>query len=471
MGRIGATLSGFELKLLHQLQRNRTAVALSSLRLASGQQRTAPRDDPSGWIAAAQLRSELATVTAALGNVSAASSLVSQAQLAVDQIRTQLNTIRTKALEDQDQGLSASARAANQAAIDTAVAEINRLVSSSVGGRRLLDGSADFHYAGVSTAQVAEITAHSLGDAGSLTLSGQVTTAAQQAQLVHTEGTGLITNNATFTLTGDRGSAVLSVTAGESLATVASRVNLESHLTGVTASVSGNDLRLTSLEAGSRADVAVTVTSGTFAVTGGDASGIARGVDAVAEINGRTLTGDGQRFEVQENRGQVTIEFQAGFSGALAPITVSGTGLRFSLSTDPGRLAVLALPGLQASRLGGLSGRLDQLTTGGALAGLGANAPQAVRVVDEALARLTRVEGRLDGFANATITASSGLLADLESELVEAIDTVDGVDEDEETVVQAKHQQLVDHAVASLAVLTAQRSSLVELVRHLAGLD
>ena len=72
--------------------------------------------------------------------------------------------------------------------------------------------------------------------------------------------------------------------------------------------------------------------------------------------------------------------------------------------------------------LGGPSGRLDQLASGGTLDGLDSNTSQAIRVVDEALADLTRIEGAVDGFFNSAITSTSDLLSALETDLEDAVD-------------------------------------------------
>jgi len=367
--------------------------------------------------------------------------------------------------------LTAAQRTANQAAIDAAIQQINTLAATDIDGRRLLDGSADFTYTGANNTQISNVQAYSLGPASSQTIAGNVTTAAQRALLTHTEGTGLITNDAVFSLTGDRGSASITVTTGESLATVATRINAESHLTGVTATVAGNDLRLQSIAYGSAADVQVEVTSGTFAVAGGTGSGTDTGVDAVATINGQSYTGEGNHFSVSRNGFRFDVDFVAGFSGAFSTVTVSGSGLVFATSSDLSRRASLSIPGVHAAELGGLSGRLTDLMTGGSLDGLGSNSPLAVRVVDEALARLTIIEGNVDGFATATLDSSRTLYEDLDEQILTAINSINEVDEAAEETLLAKNQALASNAVAGLAILNQQRQSIVALLQHIAGLS
>jgi len=272
-------------------------------------------------------------------------------------------------------------------------------------------------------------------------------------------------------VTGNTGSATISVANAENLTDVRDRINLESYQTGVTASVSGDTLTLNSVEFGTEANASVQVTSGTFAVTGADADGIARGTDAVATINGQSVTGAGNTFTVSDNSLVFKIETVGGFTGTVDTITVSGGGsLSFALGEDSSIRSTLAIQGVQAYQLGGLSGSLDQLATGGSIAGLNTNTSQAIRVVDEALADLTRVEGRIDGFANAAIASSSALLTGLQDSIQNTIDGLDKVDDQEEILLRDKNQALATNAIAALSVLDTQRQSILALIKQIAGL-
>ena len=472
MSRIGAILSGTERTLLNRLAEANAAATLGSLRMASQQRVTAPGDDPSAFLALSRLQSRLSTVRATMNNVTAASSMATQTQTTLADVRTQLDLIRTELLTDENGGLTSSQRAQAQANIDAAVQQINTLASAEIDGRRLLDGSADFNVTGRNSTQVAGVTVYSMTGSSSQTISGTVTTAATQAELTYTGKAGaLVEFNATFTLTGKRGSVAITVTADESLSDAAQRINDQSHNTGLTASVSGNDIKLTSVDYGSGATAKVAVSTGTFDVTGGDADGIARGTDVVAKINGRTDTNaDGNQLTLSANGFRFEIEFAPGFTGDIDALTVSGNALSFALSPDLSHRATLALPGLQSNRLGGPSGSLDQLVSGAGLAGLSNNTSQAIRVVDEALGKLDRAEGTVDGFYNSAVSSSSGLMADLEQDLLDAIAQTDGYNQQEETVLLAKNQQLASNALAGLAILDDQRSSMVLLLQRIAGL-
>ncbi len=461
-----------ERTLLNRLSEANAAATLNTLRMATGQKINSPADDPATFVALAQLQSQLSTATATASNVTAASSLVTQTQTALGEIRTQLDTIRTELLTDVDQGLSEAERAAAQTAIDAAVSQINTLVGTDIDGRRVLDGSADYHVSGRDSSQVAEVRVHSIRGS-SMIISGSVTAAATQAQLVYTGSGGKTTAAAVFTVTGELGSAEISVGNLEDLSAVATKINNQSYATGVTASVDGNELTLSSVECGSDVEIAVEVTDGTFAVTGGNGDGTADGTDAEVQINGQAVQSsnvDGNRVTVNSNGVHYEIEFVEGFSGAFDTMTVTGDALTFALSTSLDHRASLSIPALHAALLGGTSGSLDQIVSGGTVSGLNQNTAQAIRIVDEALAKLTRVEGSVDGFYNASISSASSILADLEEDLQAAIVTTDGYDEAEEYVLLVKNQALASNAIAGLAVLNQQRYSIVAMLPAIAGL-
>ncbi len=471
MSRISATLSGIERTLLARLADANTAVAQSAERAAAGVRILRPRDDPSGYFALATQQARLNAVNVAASNTAVAAALGSGAQNTVDLIRVQLNTIRTKAVEDEDGSLTADQRLANQTAIDDAVAEIRRLTGTPVEGRKLFDGSSDYRASGRNNNQVKAVEVFSLG--ATKTLQGHVINDAVRAALTYNGSSGDIgSGDATFTLSGNRGSVSIDVTNGQSLASVATAVNAQSHNTGVTASVAGSALNFVSVDYGSNAEVRIAATAGTFAPTGGDGNGNAVGSDAEVSLNGQLITANGNRATFIDDRTHVVLELTPGFTGELDDISLSDGGkLTFALSPDVGRTVSFALPSVAPEQLGGASGNLADLVTGGAAAGLNANASQAIRIVDEALGDLDRISGRVDGFADAAVASSGSLLAAWQSDLEGSIDQINGVNAAEEQQLQAHHLALADNALSGLAILQQQRASMIQILRQAAGLD
>ncbi len=461
MSRISMSLSGIERSLLNRLDEANAAATLSALRASTGEKINEPADDPSAFIYLSKLQSQLNEVTATMSNVTAAESMVGQTQTTLDEIRTQLDSIRTELLKEE----AGTTDGSEQSTIDDAIEQIEALVATEMDGKRLLNGSANYEITGRTSSQVTDVRVFST-DGSTLTVSGSVTSAATQAELTYTGASEQVSDTATFTLTGATGSQEFTVTAGEDLSDVATAINAESHETGVTAEASGDVLTFTSVEFGTDATVDVDVTDGTFTTSAASATG----TDAVATINGSSYTGDGHRFTITEHDAYYRIEFDTDHTGDFDTITVDGDALTFALSSDLYRTATLAIPALHPERLGGVSGDLSDLATGGTLAGLGTNASQAIRVVDEALADLTEVEGAVDGFYNASITSASNLLGDLEDDLQDAIDEVNEVDDDEETALQLHFLNLASNSVAGLTVLQQQRASIVNMIQAIAGL-
>jgi flagellin-like hook-associated protein FlgL len=487
MGRIGASLSGIERALLNRLAESTTAATLNALHIATGKRINAPSDNPTTFVKLASYQSRLSNVTATMANVTKASGTVSQTQATLDAMRTQLETIRTELVKDEGRSLTTAQRAAAQASIDQALADFAELVHTDIDGKRLLDGSADFVVSGRKTSQVSGLTVYSTNTLGSSgvtrTISGEVLQAATQAQLTYTGSGTHPVADATVNITGNRGSASVTVETTDTIDQVAEKFNNESHKTGITASVStvgpNKVIAFSTVDYGTDATMAITAATGAFAVSGGNGDGTDAGTNAIATINGHlhsdtTTNGgtvQGNSFDIGENGFHFEIEFAPGFTGDFDAMTVEGGGVSFALSTDLDYRSTLAIPGMQPALVGGLSGNLSQIGTGGDYAGLDGNTSRALRIVDEALARLTVVEGSVDGFQNAQVSSASGLLADLEEDLQDTIVATDGYNEKEEVLLLARNQELMSNAVSGLAILDQQRLSIVSLIKHIAGLD
>lgn len=465
--RIGASLNGIEQKLLNAASEANAAATLNALRLATGQKVNNPADDPSAFLHISGLESRLSLLNTTLTQMESAANVVAQSQLTLDQVRTELETVRATLLEDEDQSLTASERDERQAIIDAALTQMNILATSEIEGRRRLDGSGDFRHSGGRSDQISELRIYAARDTS---LRAEVTTKATRGQLTYTGASGQITADATFTLAGKEGEVEFSVTNGENLTDVADTINLESHKTGITASVSGDTLTFRTVDYGTRANLDVTVSSGTFNVTGGNGSGSDTGTDAVATINGRTVTGDGNRFNYNANGTRFSLEVAANFTGYLGDIEISGGDVaQFTISTDPSQRGEFSLAGVQTAHFHSASGSLDDLATGGSLAGLGSNTSQAIRVVDAALSRLSEIEASVNGFADATIQSSASLLAGYAETVGDTLTALNEADATEESILLSKNQDLAQSAITSLTLLDQQRSTVLALLQQIAG--
>ena len=299
-------------------------------------------------------------------------------------------------------------------------------------------------------------------------------TAATAAELTYTGTDGKLVGDVSFDLTGT-GTDSYAFTDGDSLASIRDTINLDSGATGVAASVDGDQLILRSTATGSAASIAVTAVVGTFDLNGGNGDDTADGTNATAAASGIDATTPhatlrGNQLNVNRNGTHFEIEFAQGFSGEFNTMTIGEGGLSFALSTDLHYRSDLSIPGLNAGQLGGGSGQLTDLLTGGSAAGLANNTSKALRIVEEALGQVDVAEGIVDGFYNSSITTSNALLDDLQTDLEDAISETDGYDENEENILLAKNNGLASNALAGLAIMTQQRQAIIDLIKQAAGL-
>ncbi len=471
MLRIGASLSAFQLRMIRRLSNVNQAIATSNLRLTTGKRINSAADDPSGIVAASQLRSELYATQQAGKNVDRSKALVDTADAALGDVVTHLTTIREQALSAAGGTLTQAEIDAGQADIDAAIEAINNITRTSHNGKRLLDGSQDFRTTGVDTAQVEQLTVHGRDTSTtSQTIDLNVTVDAQQATLTHSTGGGTIANNATFTLTGNNGTSTISVTSGEQITAVRDRVNQDSGLTGVTASVNGNDLVFSSTGHGSKSSAAVQVSSGTFAVTGGNGNGTANGVDAQATINGSNYTADGLKFRYRASNLKFDVELESSLgTGALNTITVSGDGLSFQIDPSLGQPAVLSLQSIHSALLGGQTGRLSEASTGSgkSLYDTG-GAAAIVAITDEALAQVQHQQARVGSFSKQILGSAGSMLANQEANMAEALSSIEDADAALETALVVQNQLLADNIASALAIATSQQAGAVSLLQQLA---
>lgn len=468
MSRIGSTISGFEQFLLTQLSRSNSALAASTFRTTTGLRYNSPADGPSAFLQVSTFQNQLARVNQVQSNVDTASTLAAELQVTLDEMRTELDSIRTKLVADEDNTLTAAQKSANQTSIDTSLESLRTLARTSTGGKRFLDGSHDYTYSGWNSSQIKKIDVFSIDD--DTTIAGTVTSAATQSSIRYTGASSRINSGAaTFTLTGKRGSTTITVASNELLTAVRDRINLDSHLTGITAVASGSNLTFTTVDYGDDATITLTPTSGTFTT-----STLTTGADAAVTINGTAVSSsqiDGNRVSYFADGANVAVEFQAGFSGAFSTVTVSDDNIgRFALSLRDAETVKLGISALFPEVLGGISGKLTDIESGGTLSGLGTNSSAAIRIVDEAIAQLTSAQAQVDAFADISVASASRLLTEFATTLEDSIDTLNTVDEEEESVLQTRYQSLSDNAIAAIAIFQQQQTSMTSLLQALAGL-
>lgn len=263
---------------------------------------------------------------AALGEATSSTSTVtesstdSQASI-LDSIQERLTTLQGL-YEQGAEATTEEERAQVQKAIDSTIADISTLASVS-----LSLGSTQ--YAQVSELnpdQVVDLNVLELDSNSSVTLEGTVTQAAERAQLtVLGTDEGEVSETVNVNLGGSLGNVSMTWEKGESLESVAKRVNELAEATGVVAAVKDSVLVLTSTSIGSESKVSLNATtvSSTVEVTNVNADQIS-GVSTSQFETGQSLDVSGEVIQASERAEVRYVGDGAGYVNGSATVKISG---------------------------------------------------------------------------------------------------------------------------------------------------
>lgn len=281
--------------------------------------------------------------------------------------------------------------------------------------------------------------------------------------------TGGLAADAVVQITGTQGSEVFNLKAGTDISTLVDQINLVSDATGVEASIGedGTTLEINSTGYGSKAIVDVKVSSegagGTFTASLGSGAR-SEGTDIEATINGIAATGDGNSLSINTATLDLSTTVEAGFTGTAA-FSITGGGALFQLGPDvvSNQQARLGISSVNTAALGGVSGKLYQLGSGGT-ADLAKDPTTAARVVEEAINQVTSLRGRLGAFQRTSLETNKNALNDTLSNLTEAESTIRDADFAEETANLTRSQILVQSGTRVLAIANQNPQNVLALL-------
>ncbi len=291
------------------------------------------------------------------------------------------------------------------------------------------------------------------------------------------DASGGITNDLVFELSGAGGSEVFSVLAGTGIADLVSQINLVSDATGVEAEAVDNGdgtgkLELKSTAYGSDAFVDIqvlsegsgTVPAGTFTTSIG-AGSRDTGADVAAKVNGIDATGDGNKLSINTSTLDLSTTVAAGFFGNIA-LTITGGGALFQLGPEvvSNQQARIGIGSVNTSSLGGTSGKLFQLGTGGT-ADLTTDTTSAAAIVDEAINQVTSLRGRLGAFQRTSLETNKNALNDTLTNLTDAESTIRDADFASETAALTRAQILVQAGTTVLSIANSNPQNVLALLQ------
>ncbi len=284
---------------------------------------------------------------------------------------------------------------------------------------------------------------------------------------------GGISAKVVLELAGGSGADVLSFGAGTTIDELVNGINLVQDATGVKAVANGTTLELVSTAYGKNAIVDLKVKSegtgstpaGTFttAVAAGKRD---EGTDIVASINGVAATGNGNSLTINTSSLDITASITAGFTGT-ASFDITGGGALFQLGPDvvSNQQARLGIGSVNTASLGGVSGKLFQLGTGGDYSLTSGKLDTAASVVAEAIDQVTSLRGRLGAFQRTTLETNKQALNDTLVNLTEAESSIRDADFSQETAALTRAQILVQSGTTVLQIANSNPQNVLALLR------
>ena len=483
MSRINTNIAS--MNAITKLVANNQDLTTRLQRLSSGLRINTGKDDPAGLIGSENLRSEMAGIKAGITNSIRASSVISTAEGALNEISALLVDIKGLLVNSANKGaLSTEEIDANQLQVDSAINSIQRIANATeFQGIKLLNGNWDYTTSTVSANKIDELTVNGakLIDGATMTVAVQRTSAADTGVLF-LSGDGLTANSGMTILIGSgRGTTELSFAASTAQADINTAINGVREITGVSATISADYIKLRSIDFGSSAYVSVEILSGNAAGGGIKVQETAAGahtldakdygVDAMATVNGSQAIADGKRLTIRTSMldAEIVLDTTAALSATdwTATFGITGGGADFAIGSkvDAIGLESVGIMNVAPSQLGNaVDGYLNTLKSGANQALSGDNLYTAQRIVDDAIKDISTLRGRLGAFQKNIIETNINSLRVTLENVTASESAIRDADFATETAALTRAQILVQANTSILSLANSMPQSVLALL-------
>ncbi len=232
---------------------------------------------------------------------------------------------------------------------------------------------------------------------------------------------------------------------------------------------SGEGLTFSSTGFGSDNFVQIQALSGNFELTNKDGVVTERssGTDVNARINGIEAVGKGLQASLNTASLDLSFSVSDGLNtGDRLSFNITGGGAQFQLGPDvvSNQQARLGIRAINSARLGGVSGKLYELRSGGSKS-LAADPSAAAAVVDEAITQVTSTRGRLGAFQKTTLESNIFTLNDTLENLTDAESSIRDADFAQESSRLTRAQILVQSGTSVLGIANSNPQNVLSLLR------
>ena len=321
-----------------------------------------------------------------------------------------------------------------------------------------------------------EIAQKSSGD----TLSVASSSTASELKITVTLGTS-VTNTVTSTASDVKAAIAASANSSDFVSvtvegTGAGLMDANQAAAAVTSGAVDAFLSFQSADFGSAQFVGVNVLTGTLATTKTSVSGAAAtrvdGTDVAATINGQVAQGSGLKATLTTAQIGASINFKSANNtiGTNAKVSITGGGSVFQIGQDvsPAGQVAIGIQAVNTARLGGVSGKLFELGSGGgkSLLDVGPTNSGAslVSIIEDAVSSVATLRGRLGSVQKNVIETNISALGLALENISEARSQIIDTDFAEETANLTRAQILTQSGISVLAVANQNPSQVLSLL-------
>jgi flagellin len=433
------------------LAQNNSALNTSLERLSTGLAINTGADNPAGLIAGLSLQQEQTGIQTAINNASLAGNIIGTAEGGLNEVSsllTQLQGLIGQAANTG--GLSADQVAADQLQVDSILSTVNRISTTSGVGSALAN---------------VQINSALVPDGGTVAVAVQVVSSAKTAVLTYTGGK-ISGNTVTLQVAGNQGSTQLSFASGTTVSAIATAINGVKTSTGLSAQVSGSDLRVNSTQYGSAQFATVQVISGKLASNFSAAK--STGTDAAVTINGAAAEVAGLDVSYRNANLDVSLDIAANYDKpSSSTFYITGGGATFALGSQVNAdgQASIGIGSVSTGDLGdSYNGYLTSIGSGGANSLSSDNLTTAQNILDSAISQVSTLRGRLGAFQTFTIGSTVNSLGVAYENVSSAESAIMDTDFAAETSNLTRDQILSQAATTVLAQANAQPQLLLKLL-------
>jgi flagellin len=452
------------------LAQNNTNENTALQRLSTGLQINTGADNPAGLIAGLSLQQEQTGIQTAINNASLAGNVIGTAEGGLNEVSSLLTQLQGLVGQAANTGgLSSDQVGADQLQVDSILSTINRISNStSFEGMQLLNGNLGYTTSGVGSAVTSlQINSALVPQGSQLAVAVQIVSSAKTAAITY-KGGNVSGSTVTLQVAGNLGSTQLSFASGTTVSSIATAINGVKSETGLSAQVSGSDLRINSTSYGSAEFASVQVISGklkqNFSTTK------AEGADANVTINGAQANVQGLAVSYRNSNLDVSLNILASKDApSSTTFYVTGGGANFALGSQVNAQGEASI-GVQSVSTGNLgdatNGYLSSIGSGGANSLSSSNLSTAQNILNSAISQVSTLRGRLGAFQTFTIGSTVNSLGVAYENVSSAESAIMDTNFASETSNLTRDQILSQAASTVLAQANAQPQQVLSLLQN-----